>query len=175
MEAQGHGFEGDEAGCGEDACLAHAAAEGFAVDAGFCDGFFAADEHGANRGAEAFRKAEHDGVEAAGEGAGVFEDVARKGGGGVEDAGSVEVDGEAAFAGFGPDLFEDREGRYGAAGEVGGVLKLDEGGGGAEGATSRVDDGLDVSPGEDAAVGDSTGRMRQPEKDAAMAISQSRM
>ena len=50
----------------------------------------AADQHGADRRAEAFRQAEHDGVEAAGQ----LGDGHVEGGGGVEDARAVQMDGQ---------------------------------------------------------------------------------
>ncbi len=141
-------FEGDEAGCGDDAGLAHASAEGLAVDAGLFDVLSGADEDGADGGSEAFGEAEVYGVEAAGElGHGEIE-----GRGGVEDAGSVEVDGEAGFGGSGPDLLHGGERGDGAAGHVVGVFEADEGGLGAV-VDLRADGGGDDGPGEDAAFG----------------------
>src|SRR5437879_90937 len=59
VKALGRFFEGDEACRGEDASLAHATAEHFAVDAGFVDEALRADDHGAYGRAETLRQAEH--------------------------------------------------------------------------------------------------------------------
>ena len=58
---------------------------------------------------------------------------------------------QAALAGVMPDFFENRERSYGATGEIGGVLDLDEAGCRAKGAALGIDDRLDVRPGERAA------------------------
>lgn len=143
-QARRHLFERNEAGSGQDARLAHAAAEGFAVDARLGDERAGADEHGADGCAETLGEAEHDGIEAGGERADVEAEMSR----GIEDACAVEVGGQVAFADFVPDLFQDGQGSADAAAHVVGIFKRDEGGVGAETA-AREDGWCDVVPGED--------------------------
>ena len=146
VEACGHLLEGDETGGGEDAGLAHAAAEGLADGSSAVDIVLGSDEHGADRSAESFRQAEVDGGEAAGD----LGDGQVEGRCGVEDAGSVEMDGEAGLLGAGPDCFQGVEWGHGAAGHVVRVFDADETGGGAIVDLGR-DGGREVLPGEDAA------------------------
>ena len=72
--------------------------------------------------------------------------------GGVEDARTVAVGGELVSLCACPDLFKDGERCAAAAGHVVGVLDLDEAGRGTE-VGDRIEDRLDVVPGEDAGVG----------------------
>src|ERR1051325_7603324 len=88
VKALGRFLESDEAGCGDNAGLAHAAAKHFAIDAGLVDEFLRADNHGADGGAKAFREAEHDGIEIARH----LRDGFTESDGGVEDARAVEMD-----------------------------------------------------------------------------------
>ena len=62
------------------------------------------------------------------------------------------MDRQLALFCAGPDLFKHRQRSARAAGEVGRVLNLDEAGRGAQRST-RMDDRLDVLPGENAAPG----------------------
>jgi hypothetical protein len=67
VEAAGMSMERYESGCGEDSGLTHASTEALRWMRAWNDGFAAADENGADGGAEALGETEHDGVEAAGE------------------------------------------------------------------------------------------------------------
>ena len=107
---------------GDDAGLPHAAAERFAMAAGLADQIGRAAEGGADRRTEAFGEADADGVEVAGPIGG------RNAGGddGVEQAGAVEVAGQAVVGGPAAD-FGDGVVRLDAAGAaVVRVLQADE-------------------------------------------------
>ncbi len=146
VEAGGHLLERDETGGGEDAGLAHASAERLTDRASAIDVVLRADEHGADRRAETLREAEVDGGEAAGD----FGDGQVEGGGGVEDACTIEVDGKACLLRSGPDGFQGVERGDGAAGHIVRVFDTDEAGGRAV-VDLRRDGGCEVLPGEDAA------------------------
>ena len=115
-------LEGVEGGGGDDAGLAHAAAEGLAGAAGLVDGLLGSGEQGAHGGAEALGGADGDGVRVLAPLAG--RDAGR--GLGVEEPGAVEVDLEAALprhVGGGGEVFERVDL---AAGGVVGVLQAEQ-------------------------------------------------
>ncbi len=114
--------EGVECGGGEDAGLAHAAAEHFAEAAGALDDVAWAAEGGADGSAEAFGEADADGVE----GGGVFVFGDAGGGGGVPEASAVEVEFQAVVAGDGFDFPELMEGPDAAAAAVVGIFDADD-------------------------------------------------
>src|SRR5690242_6044106 len=99
-EAIHHLSEGEDAGGGEDTSLAHAAAEQLADAPRFFDEVARAGEDGADGGAEAFGEAEHDAIHLGGKVRG----GEAQGDSGVEEAGAVQVDGEAASASGGGQL-----------------------------------------------------------------------
>ena len=139
-------FEGVECGGGEDAGLAHAAAEHFAEAAGALDDVARAAEGGADGCAEAFGEADADGVE----GGGVFEFGDAGGGCGVPETSAVEVEFEAVVSGDGFDLPELGDGPDGAAAAVVGIFDADDLGG-REVLIGRAESGLEVCCGEDSA------------------------
>src|SRR5713101_1171030 len=116
-------FEGQKARGGNDANLAHSAAEHFAVNAGALDKFARAEDHRAERRPKAFGKAEHDGVDLLGH---VGYVVAERGGG-VEDARPIQVHFQAEGAGAIADFVDARSGIDRAAGHVAGIFQADKG------------------------------------------------
>ena len=119
-----HVLERVDAGRGDDAGLAHAAAEHLAVAPRLGDELLRAAEHGADRAAQALREAERDRVA-----------VRREAGdrdaelhGGVEDARAVDVHGQAVLVGDVADGGEVFFVEDGAAGAVVRVLDADEAG-----------------------------------------------
>ena len=139
-------FEGVECGGGEDAGLAHAAAEHFAEAAGALDDVARAAEGGADGCAEAFGEADADGVEWGG----VFEFGDAGGGRGVPEPSAVEVEFEAVVSGDGFDFPELSDGPDGAAAAVVGIFDADDLGG-REVLIGRAESGLEVCCGEDSA------------------------
>src|SRR4029077_16070057 len=104
----------DAAGGGEDPHLAHAAAEHLAVNAGFVYEFLRADDHGANRGAQALGQAEHNRVEMSCHGG----DVNTESDGGIEYARTVEMDFELRGVCVPTDFVDPLDGIRCAAGHV---------------------------------------------------------
>ena len=114
-------FEGVEAGGCEVADLAHAASEHLAGTECPFDGGPVAGQHGAGGCPEALGEAQRHGVDVVEEG--VDADIA--GGGGVEQAGAVEVDGEPAVVAGGGELGDQVDGLDVA---VDGVLEAEQAG-----------------------------------------------
>lgn len=121
-EAVYHRLEGDDACGGEDSRLAHSAAEEFALTVGALDEFARSADDGADGGGESFAEAEGERVDVLGEGFHVHV----LGGGGVEDARSVEVDFESVLLGKFADLLEIAGGLEDSAAAVVGVFERDE-------------------------------------------------
>ena len=113
---------GNESRRGEDADLAHAAAEHLAVDAGAFDEFAGTDDHGADGSTEAFGKTEHDGIAFPGH----VGDVVVESDSGIEDAGSIEVNFQAEGVSLIANFVDAIGGINGAAGHVAGIFQADE-------------------------------------------------
>ena len=122
VETQRAFFKRNQTGGRENAGLAHAATQGFTKDSSAIDRCASTNEDRSDRRAEALRQAEVYGVEAASE----FGDADAERDGGIEDAGAVEVGGQAGCDGSFPNLFVDRKWGDGAAGHVVRVFKTDE-------------------------------------------------
>ena len=122
MQAARHGFQSDNAGGGDNADLAHAAAHKAALAAGLFDEVARTDHEGAHGGAEALGQAELDGIGMAAQ----FFHVRAQGGGGVEDAGAVHVNRQGILAGHGGDGSQFSCRIACAAGIVVGILDGDE-------------------------------------------------
>ena len=119
-----HLGEGQDAGGGQDAALAHGAAQDLPVLPGPGDKLPAPRQHRANRGAEALGKAEHYRI-------GVFCHLGGgdpPGHGGVKEPGPVHMHHQAAGLGGGVDGLHLLQGDHPAGGQ--GVLHAEEGGGG---------------------------------------------
>src|ERR1700675_2415558 len=147
MQARRRMFEGQKARSGNDANLAHSAAEHFAIDAGALDKFAGAEDHGPDRSAEAFREAEHHGINFLGHVGDVVAERSRS----VKDACAVQVHFQAECVGTIADFVHAGRGINGATGHVAGIFQTDKGG-------LRVvinfgpDGGFDLVPGKDAVV-----------------------
>jgi hypothetical protein len=115
-------IEGVEGRGGEDAGLAHGAAEHLAEAEDTGDGGLVAGDGGTGGGAQALGEAAGDGVEIPGVAGGVD----AGGRGGVPDAGAVEVQLESKFAGAAGDPVDLLQGPDGAAAAVLGVFDDDE-------------------------------------------------
>ncbi len=115
-------FESVNGGGGEDTDLTHGSAEDFAEASGLLHVFFVADEDGADGAAEAFGEADRDRIEGI---ADIPEGIAT-GDDGVEDAGTVEVELEAAVASPFTDAEVLIEWISFAAADVGGVFQTEE-------------------------------------------------
>ena len=119
LQPPGHLVQRDQPGGGENSCLAHASAERFTKIARPLDVIPAAHQHGADRGAQALGEAEHDRGKATGQP--VYRRIQR--GGGIEDAGAIEMHGQAGIGGAGPDFLRYLERHHRATGQVVRVLE----------------------------------------------------
>src|SRR6202044_2905986 len=90
-------------------------------------------------------------------------DADSEGHGGVEDAGSVKMDGQTGLYSSLPDLFIDWERRHGAAGHVVRVLKADKTSGCAV-VYFRRDGCADLRPGENTALAGNCARQAARER-----------
>lgn len=121
----------------------HASTEHFAIDARLLDEFSRADDHGTDGSPETLGETEHDGVA-------FFRHVHDRlveSDGGVEDAGTVEMDFQARGVGLIADFVDAFGWVDGATGHVGGVFKADESGSGIV-INFGANGGSDLFPGE---------------------------
>ena len=133
-----------QAGGGEDASLAHGAAEAPAGTDGTAHRLGGAGEQAADRAAEALGEGDGDDVEGGGEvGWGCL-----RGNGRVEQPGAVEIGGAAAFTGRRTDGDHLRLRKDDAAAAVMGVLKADQGGRREDDMTVRLEGGAKILGGE---------------------------
>src|SRR5260370_30504351 len=140
-QAGWHLLQSYKAGGGENSGLAHTSTQRLAMDSRLVDRFPAAYQHGAYGCAEPLGEAEHHCVEAASQ----LGDADAEGGGGVEDAGTIQMHGQAGIVRAVPDLLQDGEGGHRSAGHVMRVFEADEAGLGAV-VDLRPDGLLDVRP-----------------------------
>ena len=139
-----HSVQGDQAGGGEDAGLAHSAADHLAPLAGASDEFRRAAQHRPDRAGQGFGEAEADIVHILGQfGGGDFQ-----GDGGVEDAGAIQVDGGAGGVGDINDGAGVLRGHHAAATAVVGVFQADQGGGGDMDVGAVADGGCHILGGD---------------------------
>ena len=140
--------EGVEAGGGDDAGLAHGAAELMLHTPGLGDEVAGSGQDSADGGAEAFAEVDPDRVELGGE----LERRDAGGDDGVHEAGAVHVHRESVAARDLGDLRDAREGPDRAAAHVRGLLDGDDARAGVMIDVARADGGLDLLGGDDAAL-----------------------